>query len=131
MTEITDINSINSQLIQYLCLIIGQKIYKYDFFDKSIQYTLQKIVFNMILSVIIALAFTNIIKHHIDNAPIPKEITGMFMCYWFSMSITNNMFQVENINQLDIANKIIFACKEVTLNFIIFAGLLTIYNLFR
>ncbi len=126
--EINKLTVNQKDLIHYLALIIGSKIYRYDFVGKRNEGLINKIIFNGILSVIIGIFFMKISVSYIEKLVIP-EMSFMFMSYWFSLTITTNLFQIDNLNQLDEANKIILAIKEVALNFIIFAGLATISNL--
>ncbi len=126
--EITKLTVNQKELIQYLALIIGSKIFRYDFFGKKYEGLINKIISNGILSVIIGTLFLKISVGYIEKLIIP-EISYMFVSYWFSLNITSSLFNVDNLEQLDQANKIILAIKETALNFIIFAGIITIANL--
>ncbi len=53
-----------------------------------------------------------------------ENISGLFFSYWISMNITDKLYRIDNQQE-----KIVSACKEITLNIIIFAGLTTIYNI--
>ena len=112
-----------TQILQYICLIIGNKIFKYDFFAKSSDSFIIRIIYNACLSVIIGFGFLSMTQDHLSDIKF-ENLSGLFFSYWISMNITDKLYRIDN-QQEKIAN----VCKEITLNIIIFAGLTTIYNI--
>ncbi len=112
-----------TQILQYLSLIIGRVIFKYNFFGNPTDNIIFNIISNGLLSVIVGLVFLNFAQDYLEKSQF-ENLSGLFICYFTSLYIADYLYKIENHQ-----GKITNAIKETALNFIIFAGLATIYNI--
>ena len=112
-----------TQILQFVSLIIANKIFKYDFASGTSDSFIIRMIYNACLTVIIGLGFLSMASDYLENIKF-ENISGLFFSYWISINITDKLYRIDNQQE-----KISNVCKEITLNIIIFAGLTTIYNI--
>ncbi len=120
-----DILDVKNTLYQYLFLIIANKVCKHDIFRNQINNLVTKYLYNIILSIIIGYVFYNLTEKYFDEKEL-TDIKGLFICYWSSINITDYFNQIRNEQ-----DEILTMFKDIVLNFIIFTGLATIFNIFK
>lgn len=111
------------QILQYLSLIVANKIIKYDFAAGTTDSFIIRMMYNLCLTIIVGLGFISVTLNYLEKLQL-DNISGLFFCYWVSMNITDKLYRIDNQHE-----KIANAFKEILLNIIIFAGLSTIYNI--
>ncbi len=115
-------------ILQLICFIIGSKIVKYDFFSYHTNIYLLRLLYSLILAAFVSSWFLTYTYDFFEKLEI-NGLTQVFVSYWISNVITDNIYKnviVQQINELD---RITNLTKEISLNFIIFTGLVTIFNL--
>ncbi len=112
-----------NQISGMLSVLLINKILKYDFFAGSTNSFIVKMIYNCCLIVFLETVFYNLKQEYLGKIHF-ENIYVIYLCYWIALSITNNLYKINDQHE-----KIINAFKEIVLNIIIFAGLVTIYNI--
>ncbi len=130
MFDVTKINLSDDKylILQLLCMIIGTKIYKYDFFSTHTNLFVLKLIYNGLLIGLVSLLFLTYSYNFFDKLQL-NGITQVFVSYWISIVITDNIYKKNDVLELNKIDRTVNLTKEIALNIIVFSGLVTIFNL--